>query len=603
MTEVLSKKHESLDYSLSGIEFYSQVLSVEQLFSYGYRHFHKITGLKKSAIFALMEEGYVLRECIGYDIKKDFYPSDSKLEEIATLCGTILCENKNQYFKEDFLKKYNAELVIPLIVKDTLAGFILTKTLVDTYSEKYNFEYIEGMKNLFNMSLSNAYDRESFDFLKADIDKKVYNLILVNHCTRLIMAERSLDRLYALCIDVIRELTSSSVTTFGIYDNLKGYGVIKGYVDILYSDKKAIREFKMKKGRLVNEKTIYNVKKDKELLSEIIEDTKALESLDAEYIVFIAQEEILGFVTIGVPVNELPYDFLILNQVESIAKSIYIAMKNAIYIKEINQSREKIENQIKGMKKLNLMIKNINSCSTIDEIYDITLETLRLGYKVRRGFILIKTKESYQIKTIGYKSDDQINLMPEFNIEEESIYFSHGSENINKHFDIEDYNGDENCIIICPIKTEELSSKKENIFGYIVITQMEDSVDEKNVLILETISNSISPIIKQMKDKEKKTEVMIEDPRLMFHNAIEEFAFMKKEYDMNFKVYYKINKPIPFTSFNLEGYDYEYTYYYDNVILVIALDDEDMTKGDFDGFVLGESGSEIEKNIIKNISI
>lgn len=603
MTDVLSKKHASLDYSLSAIEFYSQVLSVEQLFSYGYRHFHKITGLKKSAIFALEEEGYVLKECVGYDIKKDFYPFDSKLEKIATLCGTTLCENKNQYFKEAFLKKYNAEIIIPLIVKDTLAGFILTETLPDIYSEKYHLEYIEGMKNLFNMSLSNAYDREKFDFLKADIDKKVYNLILVNQCTRLIMAERRLDRLYALCVDVIRELTSSSVTTFGIYDSLKEAGVIKDYVDILCSDKKVIREFKMKKDRLLNEKTIYNVKRDKDLLSEIIEDTSALESLGAEYIVFIAQEEILGFVTIGMPVNELPYDSLILSQVESIAKSIYIAMKNAIYIKEINQSREKIESQIKGMKKLNLMIKNINSCSTIDDIYDITLETLRLGYKVKRGFILIKTKESYQIKTIGYKSDAQINLMPEFNIEEESIYFSHGSENIKRYFDIEDYKGDENCIIICPIKTEELSSKKENIFGYIVITQIEDSVDEKNVLILETISNSISPIIRQIGEKEKKTEGMIEDSRFMFYKDIEEFTFMKKEYDMDFKVFYKILKLLPFTSFSLEDYDYENIYCYDNVIMAISLDDEEIIKDDFDGFVRGGSGLEIEENIIKNISI
>ncbi|MBP2026300.1 hypothetical protein J2Z35_000089 [Acetoanaerobium pronyense] len=603
MTDVLSKKHANLDYSLSAIEFYSQVLSIEQLFSYGYRHFHKITGLKKSAIFALEEESYVLKECVGYDIKKDFYPCDSKLENIATLCGTTLCENKNQYFKEDFLKKYNAEIIIPLIVKDTLAGFILTETLPDICSEKYHLEYIEGMKNLFNMSLSNAYDREKFDFLKADIDKKVYNLILVNQCTRLIMAERCLDRLYALCIDVIRELTSSSVTTFGIYDTLKEAGVVKGYVDILCSEKKVIKEFKMKKSRLINEKTIYNVKIDKELLSEIIEDTSALESLGAEYIVFIAQEEILGFVTIGKPVNESPYDYLILNQAESIAKSIYIAMKNAIYIKEINQNREKIENQIKGMKKLNLMIKNINSCNSIDEIYDITLETLRLGYKMKRGFILIKTKDNYKIKPIGYNADRKINLMPKFNINEESIYFSHGSENIKNYFDIEDYKGDENCIIICPIKTEELSSEKENIYGYIVITQIEDSVDEKNILIIETISNSISPIIRQMEEKEKKTEGMIKDSRFMFYRAIEEFTFMKKEYDMDFKVYYKIFRPLPFTRISLENYDYENIYCYDNVIMVISLGDEEIIKDDFDGFVTGETGSEIEKNIIKNISI
>lgn len=603
MTEAISKREIDLECILSTIDFYSQVLSLEQLFSYGYRHFHEITGLSRSALFTLEEGVYVLKDAIGYEVKNDFYPQSSLTNKIATLCGRILCENKDQYFKKEFLLKYNAEIIIPLIVKDALIGFIVTEKTYNKDIQHQDLSYLEGIKSLFNMSLSNAIDRENYEGLKTDLDKKIYNLMLVNQCTRLIMAERNLDNLYSLCIDVVRELTASSVTTFGLYDDLKKSIVVKGHVDILNPGRKIIKEFKMKENKLKPGKTIFHLKRDRDVLMDILENVDALDYISAEYIVFIAQNEILGFVTVGKPVNGHFYDSITLNQIESISKSIYISMKNAIYINEINTGKEKIEAQIKGMKKLSLMIKNINSCNSIEEICDITLETLRLGYKCYRGFIIIKNKENNIIKTLGYKKDSEIKFLERFDLNEESIHYSHGSSDISTYFDISDYNGDENCLIICPVKLNDFSIYGENIFGHIVITGIKDSVDEKNMLIVETISNSIAPIIGHIKERERAKEDMIRDERRIFHKAVSDFALMKIQYEIDFKVYYKILNRVPFSNIDFRNYRYENMFCYDNVILVIDDGCEDINEIDFDGFVYGDTGCEVEANIINKILI
>lgn len=84
-------------------------------------------GLKASAIYYLDDDTYKLVSQIGYDydIKLKEHKND-KINNIATLYGRILYENFQKYFDEDFVDYFDPELIIPLIVKDKLYGFIIS---------------------------------------------------------------------------------------------------------------------------------------------------------------------------------------------------------------------------------------------------------------------------------------------------------------------------------------------------------------------------------------------------------------------------------------------------------------------------------------------
>ncbi len=53
------------------------------------------------------------------------------------------------------------------------------------------------------------------------LDKKIFNLFFINHCSRTLLSELNLEKIYMLCIDIIRELTASSVTSFGLYEDAR----------------------------------------------------------------------------------------------------------------------------------------------------------------------------------------------------------------------------------------------------------------------------------------------------------------------------------------------------------------------------------------------
>ena len=64
-----------------------------------------------------------------------------------------------KYFDEEFIDYFSPELIIPLIVKDNLFGFILSNGFINEhnlYVDTYSMEYLEGMKTLLNSTLSNT---------------------------------------------------------------------------------------------------------------------------------------------------------------------------------------------------------------------------------------------------------------------------------------------------------------------------------------------------------------------------------------------------------------------------------------------------------------
>ena len=135
---------------LTSVDYFSQFLSLEQILSYGYEFFHDTLGLKASAIYYLDDDTYKLVSKIvdDYDIKLKEHKKNDKINNIATLYGRILYENFQKYFDEDFVDYFDPELIIPLIVKDKLYGFIISDGFSYDNNPYFCFlcmEYLEGL--------------------------------------------------------------------------------------------------------------------------------------------------------------------------------------------------------------------------------------------------------------------------------------------------------------------------------------------------------------------------------------------------------------------------------------------------------------------------
>ncbi len=499
----------NMEKLLTSVDYFSQVLSLEQILSYGYEFFHKTLGLRASALYYLNDEVYELVNEIGHFSDLDFksYKKTSKINNIATLYGRILYDDFFKYFEEDFIDYFDPELIIPLISKDNLVGFIISDGFLNDhnpYSDTLSMEYLEGMKTLLNLALSNTLVYREYNILSKKMDKELFGQYSLNQTSRLLLGETNISKLHELCIDVVRELTSSSVTSLFLYDDIRQKYIVKGYKDIV-NFQNYYEEFELINNEMELSKMVYDTFQDIDELNLIFKYSKNLFEIPAKYIIFIAKESILGFITISEPVSGTSYEASILSQIENIGKTIYLALKNAIYLEEIKLKEQEALLSLNKLKKLNAMIRNINASSNLEELIDITLRTLEVGFKVKQGLILLKNyDESIIQESFGYK-DKTIGFNGNWlKLKKDDIYFSNNVNKIDDFFYISNEDKAEaNCIFLLPIKIISYDIAQDDILGYIGISKLSERIDNSHILIFETLTNSITPIINKFLEIKK----------------------------------------------------------------------------------------------------
>ena len=492
----------NMEKILTSVDYFSQFLSLEQILSYGYEFFHDTLGLSASAIYYLDEDNYKLMSQIGYkcDINIKEHKKTEKTNNLATLHGRILYDNFEKYFDEAFIDYFEPELIVPMIVKDKLYGFIISDGFSyndSPYSSILSMEYLEGMKTLLNLALSNTLLYRDYKKLAKNMDKELFQQFSINQTTKILLAETDIEKLYNLCIDVVRELTSSSVTSLILYDSIRNKFITKGYSDIInfqnYYD-----EYELLTNEIEMQKSVFDLEKDMDELRIIFENPERLKKIPAKYVITIGKNPIMGFITVGEPVSGAVYDSSTMNQIENVGKTVYLALKNANHVAEIKERERATAVQLKNIKKLNAMIRNINSCLELEELMDITLKTLNVGYKVKQAAIILKDYDGLLVKSIGYKSDE-ISIKPHiFSESYDDVFYSQNSRSTEDFISISVEDAAEsNCMILLPIKSDYVDMTEDTILGYLVITKLEGIMEESHIVIFETLTSSITPVIKQ----------------------------------------------------------------------------------------------------------
>lgn len=592
------------DALLQAIDFFTQKFSINQLSSYAFEFTNQILSLHSSALFIRTEKGFELVKVNNYDIDQYFIEDSSKLQRIATFYGNIMTTSFANYFEKKDIETFEPKLIIPLIIKDILYGFIISKGKLEEEISKEDLIMSKALMQLINNSLESSQNLMELQHTNNQLDQKIFNLFSINHSSRILLSELDLNKLYALATDIFSELTSSRITSFGLYDEIKDKIVLRGYKDVFSANKLQL-DFELLNNLYKGYKVVFHYTEDKELLQRIFKNYDDFKHLDSEYIILIVKERVLGFVTISKPVNDRAYDQALFELIESLAASTYISFKNAIYFNEIDRQRRSTQQKLHTLTNLNTLIRNINSCATIDELCDISIKTLHYSFGIKKAFIALKDKDTYVVKNhAGFELHSNIletnNKWEDIN---SNSFVSYLSCNANEYLPkqlLEDI-GETNCLVINPIGNSNTDFTEElGPLGYIVVLQTQQNLKEEEVLLIETMSNSIAPVVNHLQELKKIKKEYAINQREAFINSISTKLANRDEFAIDFYLYYKKIVQIVFEQIDLSCYsEYEY-YYFDNMLMIISYDSLDESR--FDGSI-EVANLEDAMNKLKNIYI
>jgi hypothetical protein len=116
--------------------------------------------------------------------------------------------------------------------------------------------------------------------------------------------------------------------------------------------------------------------------------------------------DLIGFVTVSQRVNDEKYDQSIFELIESLASSTFVAINNARRIEEIKRNREVAELKVNRLERLNVLVKNMNTALSLDNLIELTLETLKISFGYQLSFFASFNEDRFElIKSVGFDID------------------------------------------------------------------------------------------------------------------------------------------------------------------------------------------------------
>ncbi len=568
-------RYESL---LQAIDFFTQRFGIEQLSNFAFEFCNEVLTLNSTALFIKNKDEYILNNIRNYKHNNYKIKNSKKLKSIPTFHGNLITNNFNRFFDKQTIEAFNISLVIPLIIDDYLHGFLISDgKAIGTFDES-DFAIAQTLMRLFNNSLENSKIFSQLKSKNEELDQKIFNLFAINQSAKTLLSQINLKNLYSIATDIFSEMTGSKVTSFGIFDENSNNIQIKGYRNI--SDFSSFyTEFELYSKNYNDSKIVLNIEDDIDTIKSLFKNWKDFYNLQTKFIILIVKDEILGLVTLSDSVKDSVYEDSVFELVQTLASFTYIALSNAIYFKKINAQKAIIEKKFKTLVNLNKLVRNINECTSIEELCELTLRVLNLSFNVKKSFITLKSNDCYFIKdSVGINFDDRV-----FDINDkwsdtlfgETIY-DFRADSYKSFFpkNIQQNIASSNCTLISPISIEKTSyDLNSKPLGYLVILETDNSLQEEEILLIDTITNNISPIIYQMQLNKKIKSIYKEDTRKNFLTELKNKINEMKEYNIVFNIYYKKINKHPFKKTNLDDFKDFQHYLIDDFLFIISYDE------------------------------
>ena len=588
---------------LKAIDFFTQRFSVDQIAYYAFEFSNEILTLNGSALFILEDEKYILKHNRLYNnVTINTIEHTNTLADIPILHGNIIINHFDMFFDEQVIKEFNMKLVIPLIINETLYGFIISNgKILDDFSED-DLIIADTLTKLFKSSLENSEHWEELKKKNKELDQKIFNLFAINQSAKSLLYEVDINRLYSLATDVFSEITYSKITAFGIFDDTTKTIKVLGYRNVLTYNS-VCTEFYLNTLEYKDWKIVLDFERDIDKIKNIFQNWEDFKLLETKYIILLVKDQILGIVTLSETINSKIYDSSTFELVEALASFTHIAITNALLVKELITSKQRIQNKYNTLSALNKIVHNINTCNNIDEISALTLKTLSINFGIKKAFFAYQT-ERHDYRISHTLELDLSNHLIILNQQWEKALHGEMIVDFKKDafkslFDptILDQINSSNCLVISPInpsyKQTDLAERKIMPLGFLVILETEDSLKEEDILLIDTITKNILPIIRQMNLYDSITKQYIPDPKIEFRKMIELKLEERKKYGLDFYLYYKLQMENPFNeeSFSSE----EGIWYYKVGSFLFVISDEPIENALLQSVPYFESIEELEQ--------
>lgn len=563
---------------LNAIDVFTQKFSLDQLANFAFEFANEVLTLNASMLFVRQGDEYVVRNRRIYHFEEYRIKNLPSLQDIPTFHGQVIKNRFERFFDERDIRQLAVKLVIPLIIHSELYGFIVSdgKAMGDFDDDDY--EISNRLMLLFNNSLENSKHFEDLKEVNQKLDQKIFSLFAINQSTKALLSETEPDKLYATAIDVFGEVSSSKVTSLGIYDELTKTVKIKGYRNVL-SYAKRYAEFKLLGERYAFDKIVLQIDRDLDIIKSVFENWQDFALLDAKYIVLIVKDRILGFVTLSDPVNDIPYDESSFELIESLASATYIAVTNALLFEQLNLQKAAIEQKYNTLATLNKLVNNINHCSTAEEICQLTLKTLKLSFGIQKAFLCFLADGAYTIQySIGaelfgkrfspndaWRGAQRGDTLYDFTAAGVAGFFD--DPQLVAAF------GESNCLVISPVAFSQFRVEEDaKPEGYLVVLKTKESLKEEEILLIDTITKNIAPVLRHMNTVSAAKRRFVEDPRVRFLESWREKRKNRELYQIDFYLYYKKTGKHPFQEPDVrELAEFEY-YVIDQYVFVFSFD-------------------------------
>lgn len=515
--EELSAKLYRYTGLIHAIEFFSQKLSMDQIIDSAFDFVNELLLLERSVVFVLQGSNYVPKKIKGYYDTVVPIKNNDNLQNLAILYGTLIHDTVQleKYFDKSIIASYGVTTVIPLIIENSLFGFIFisSKTAGEMHSDDYIIS--EALMRLFNNALEYYKRYEELQEANKELDEKVFNLFAINQSSKALLSELNMEVLYNLSVDVFSELTQSAVTGFFLYDDKSETYMLKSFKDIFHSDKELYLGLSQRKlARIDINRLIVHLKNAADVAyfnSLFIEQADILDALQAQYVVFLIKNgRILGFVTLANTVTGMEYRKSIFELIESLASATYIALSNAQLFKQVNEQKKIIQSKLDRVVSLNVLMKNINSSLTMDTLLELTAKTMEISFDVEKGIVAVynKEKDVFSIaRTVGIetkKKEIRANAHWKRVFEGDTI-FEATEENVGRliHAALMEDIGVCPGVVISPIFVDRIDIE---MLGVIIILKYRNAQieDEENLLTIETIAGHLAPVMSNLSTLEEQ---------------------------------------------------------------------------------------------------
>jgi len=467
----------------------------------------------------------------GYDHSFTFDYNEQYNQIVYFHAGLMYDKQVSTLLPSSIYEEYQPDFCIPLIMDKTFFGLIALKR---DHSRPFNGDdeiVASALMNLYYSALTNYNSYKLLETTKIQLDEKIFNLFAMNHSTRALLSELSLSSLCELAISVFSELTQSSFTTFFIKDSISENYKLMSYKNVIKHNMELQITLFPDKDKLSSIPVIIDMSKKKSadiFINGFFNGQEIINKINPEYIVLLKKgNELIGFVTLGSKVNGTLYDHSVFELVESLASATYIAIKNAIYIEEIEGHKRIINNKLNELMRLNDLMKNMNSAQTYDHVTSLIMNTLNVSFGIDMGFFALydpnenvfNVTNRIHIKNSFKKIKMSGQFIPLFEGETILVY---EEEKVKDYFTKSAFNAfikEASGLIMVPVYIKDVEIK---LTGFFALMNNRSSVliKDESLVTYDAIATHVAPVIHQLLNADKIKKLYQPDYGSLFIDKI-----------------------------------------------------------------------------------